>query len=199
MQMSRARQVRDLGNPMEESREAEAIRDVLRGNPRAFEMLVRKYERPVYNLMLRTVGNEGHAADLAQEAFLRAYEKLGTFRNGKRFFPWLYAISLNVCRDWLRRQGRDPHVYVEDANRLADAGAASQQDTLQSRLDGRRMFDAMTKLPLAYREALVMRFREEFSMREIAQALDISVSGAKMRVSRGLDMLRKQFTEASDD
>lgn len=97
---------------MEESREAEIIREVLLGDAQAFEALVRKYQGPVYNLMLRKVGDVDVAADLSQEAFLRAYLRLETFTLGKRFFPWLYSVSMNVARDWFRKKGLDLHLKI---------------------------------------------------------------------------------------
>lgn len=72
---------------MNENREAELIREVLAGDPNPFEVLVRRYQGPVYNLMLRNAGDDVVAEDLAQEAFVRAYARLETFRLGKRFFP----------------------------------------------------------------------------------------------------------------
>jgi len=185
---------------MEESREAEIIREVLLGDAQAFEALVRKYQGPVYNLMLRNVGDVDTAADLAQEAFTRAYQRLGTFKTGKRFFPWLYTLSLNVARDWLRRKGRDIHVYVENAAEMVrDEDRPDTQAMLNDQMDGGKAFELVMQLDSKYREALILRFRHDFSMQEIARALGITVSGAKMRVSRGLDMVRHQFKEVSND
>ncbi|WP_319542068.1 sigma-70 family RNA polymerase sigma factor [uncultured Pseudodesulfovibrio sp.] len=106
---------------MKEIREAEIVREVLLGDTQAFGLLVRKYQGPVYNLMLRMSGDADMAADLAQEAFTRAYEKLETFNLRKRFFPWLYSVSLNLARDWLRKRGRDMHVFVADAAVMVQA------------------------------------------------------------------------------
>jgi RNA polymerase sigma-70 factor (ECF subfamily) len=185
---------------MDESREVEIIRKVLLGDVQAFEFLVRKYQGPVYNLMLRNVGEGDMAADLAQEAFLRAYQRLETFKTGKRFFPWLYTLSLNVARDWLRSKGRDIHVYMENAAVMVrDEDRPDTQAQLNDRLDGGKAFELVMRLDPKYREALILRFRHDFSMQEIASALGITVSGAKMRISRGLDMIRHQFKEVSND
>jgi RNA polymerase sigma-70 factor (ECF subfamily) len=144
--------------------------------------------------MLRKVGDTDVAADLAQEAFIRAYQRLETFTLGKRFFPWLYTLSLNVARDWLRKKGRDIHVYMEDSTvmvRVEDR--PDTQTMLDNHLDGGKAFEMVMQLEEKYRDALILRFRHDFSMQEIGRALGISVSGAKMRISRGLDMLRRQF------
>lgn len=185
---------------MEESREAEIIREVLLGDAQAFEALVRKYQGPVYNLMLRHVGNIDTAADLSQEAFTRAYQRLETFKAGKRFFPWLYSLSLNVARDFLRKKGRDIHVFMENASVMVrDEDRPDTQATLDDHLDGGKAFEMVMQLDEKYREALILRYKYEFSIEEIANALEITISGAKMRVSRGLDMLRHQFKEVSND
>lgn len=179
---------------MKEKREAEIVRSVLLGDAQAFCLLVREYQGPVYNLMLRMVNDEDRAADLAQDAFTRAYEKLDSFKPGRRFFPWLYSVSLNIARDWLRAQGRDKHVFVEDASTLVrEEDRPDDQDALHARLDGAKAFEIVMKLNPKYREALILKYRYDFTMQEIADTLGTSLSGAKMRVSRGLDMVRKKF------
>ncbi|BCS88198.1 RNA polymerase sigma factor [Pseudodesulfovibrio sediminis] len=185
---------------MRDKRETEIVKDVLLGDTQAFGLLVREYKGPVFNLMLRMVSDGDIAADLSQEAFVKAYEKLDSFKLGKRFFPWLYSIALNVARDWLRSNGRDKHVFMEDASVMVPPGDG--QDThkaIENRLDGGKAFEMVLALPTKYREALMLRYKYEFSMQEIATSLEISVSGAKMRVSRGLDMIRHQFDEGNDD
>lgn len=179
---------------MVENRESEIIREVLLGDAQAFGTLVRKYQGPLYNLMLRYTGDPDEAADLAQEAFIRAYEKLETFDTAKRFFPWLYTLASNVARDSLRKKGRDVHVFMEDATvMLRTEDQVDSSASMEGNLDSAKAFEVILKLEPKYREALILRFRHEFSMQEIASALDISVSGAKMRISRGLDMVRHQL------
>lgn len=185
---------------MKDTREAEIVRRVLLGDVQRFGVLVREYQRPVYNLMLRMVNDETQAADLAQEAFTRAYERLHTFNMGRRFFPWLYSVSLNVARDWLRKNGRDRLLYVEDAAAMTrEEDRPDVQARANARLDGARAFELVMRLDPKYREALILRFRHDFSMQEIAEVLGITVSGAKMRISRGLDMVRQQFEGETDD
>lgn len=184
---------------MDELYEAEIIREVLLGDPQPFEALVREYQGPVYNLMFRTVNDADVAADLAQEAFTRAYTRLETFKLGKRFFPWLYSLALNVARDHLRSQGRDFHVYMENpADMVKETESGNDHEAVERFLDGEKIFEYVLGMAPVYREALILRFRHDLSFKEIAAALDISVSGAKMRVSRGLEMIRVEFKEVSD-
>lgn len=185
---------------MDEVYEAEIIRKVLRGDPQPFGDLVREYQGPVYNLMLRTVKSRETAEDLAQETFTRAYARLETFKVGNRFFPWLYSVALNVARDHMRKEGRDFHVFMENTDGMAEATEQlSAHQAADVRMDSERIFRFVRHMAPRYREALMLRFRHDLSMKEIAQALDITVSGAKMRVSRGIDMIRQAFKEVSDD
>ena len=82
------------------------IEKVLSGNVNAYGLIVKKYQQPIYNLMLRTVRSEDKAADLAQETFIRAYEKLDLFRPGNKFFSWLYSIGMNLARDSIRKNNK---------------------------------------------------------------------------------------------
>ena len=185
---------------MKDKREAEIIRKILLGDVQAYGVLVREYQRPVYNLMLRMTGDEDTAADLAQDAFVRAYERLASFNQRRRFFPWLYTLALNVARDWGRREGRDRHVFVEDAAVLVrEQDRLDEPKAVNDRLDGAKAFAAMMELDSKYREALILRYRHDFSMQEIAETLGIGISAAKMRLSRGLDMVRQQFDGGAND
>ncbi|WP_250645599.1 RNA polymerase sigma factor [Salidesulfovibrio onnuriiensis] len=181
--------------PIDEEHEREIVHCVLQGDVQAFEALVLRYQKPLYNLALRATGNEDAAADLTQEAFTRAYAQLERFDRKKRFFPWLYTIAVNVVRDHLRKKGRERVMGVEDPEGMAARAWSGDRDAMQDHMELKRLVREMENLPLDYREALVLRFRQDFSMKEIAQALGIGLSGAKMRVSRGLQMLRKRLKE----
>ena len=87
---------------MDQDEERRIIAQVCAGDANAFEALVVAYQKQVYNLALRTVGNEEDAADMTQEVFLRAYRALGTFRGESKFSVWLYRLTTNVCIDFLR-------------------------------------------------------------------------------------------------
>lgn len=182
---------------MDENREVEIIRKVLLGDPQPFEFLVREYQSQIYSLMLRSVKGDDVAGDLAQEVFMKAYSKLETFNMKKRFFPWLYTIALNVVRDHVRNCGRDIHVYMDDPEPFVSHGGSG--GAMDRQLDGNAMFAYIETMAPKYREALILRYKYEFTMQEIAEALGISSSGAKMRVKRGLENMRSQFKEALHD
>ena len=87
---------------MTREQEAMAIRQVLDGDVNAFEPIVKEYEKNVYNLALKMTGNPEDAADIAQEAFIKAYNSLRSFRGDSKFSVWLYRIVSNLCLDFLR-------------------------------------------------------------------------------------------------
>ncbi len=170
------------------------LRRVLGGDTEAFGVLVSRYQRPVYSLLLRASGCPEQAQDLAQEAFVKAFQKLHTFHLGRPFLPWLCSIAMNQARDFLRRQARTPE--VPDTGQGCEAAPEDdQQDRMARQLDGRKAALALRDLPLDYREALVLRYRQGMTMKEIGQALGITSSGAKMRVRRGLDMLKVRLEQ----
>lgn len=179
---------------MEQPSDQEVVSAVLQGNVDAYAVLVKRYQKPIYNLMLRMTNSTADALDLAQETFIKAFEALDRFRKDSRFFPWLYSIGLNHSRNFLRRNKAHPKVDMDDR----EPGAAAYYDADQKqsrcdRLDVMEIRDALSQLPVDYREAVLLRYREEFSMEEIAEALQISLSGAKMRVHRGLKKLREML------
>lgn len=185
--------------PMLTAEDDRLVEAVLTGDVEAFGGIVRRYEKPIFNLMYRATGMQDEAADLTQEAFLKAYDKIHTFRPGRRFYPWLYTLSINVARDYIRKRQRQPKTSLHDPETIAetafgDLNAIAEADRsaeIQS------LFEILRNLPLDDREVLLLRFREGLQMKEIAEHLGLSLSGAKMRVQRGLHKLQKAW-EGSD-
>ena len=169
------------------------VQAVLMGDANAFGGLVRKYERPIFNLMYRSTGSRDTAADLTQDAFLKAYGKIHQYRPGRKFYSWLYTLAMNTVRDHLRQNRRRP----ETTHFEPESSARSIRDDAGE--DVQSLFQIMRALPLKDREAVLMRYREGLQMKEIAERLNLSVSGAKMRVHRGLRKLQQAWKEAGHD
>jgi RNA polymerase sigma-70 factor (ECF subfamily) len=185
---------------MHHEEDQQVVAAVLAGDVNAFSILVARYQKPVFNLMLRMTGSQEDAVDLAQETFLKAYEQLHRFRRDRKFFTWLYTIGLNHARNFLRRSKASRSLFVEDNDAEPAVDRPDQnEDNICMQLDSRRLQEALRLLPVDYREAVVLRYHQELSMEDVAQALEISVSGAKMRVHRGLkklkDLLEKNHHE----
>ena len=165
------------------------VYDILSGDVNAYALLVKRYQKPILNLMLRMTGSEQDALDLTQETFVRAYEKLEKFNPSASFFPWLYTMGFNVARDFLRKVKRSPIESYDPENSFTVE--FDQDDRLGDQIDIQKLQERLQLLPVDYREALLLRFHEGLSVNEVAQALDLSISGAKMRIHRGLLKLRQ--------
>ncbi len=191
-------QRKDPDLSMDQSDDHQVISAVLAGDVEAYAVLVKRYQRPIYNLMYRmTGGSHPDSLDLAQDTFLRAYEALHRFRLGSRFFPWLYSIGLNLSRNFLRKTKAHQTVDIDDCELGSGLDyPAQEEEALCAKLDSHHIRKAMAALPVDYREAVLLRYREELTMDEIAMALGISLSGAKMRVHRGLGKLRELLKES---
>jgi len=171
------------------SGEETLVHEILSGDVNAYALLVKRYEKPIYNLMLRMTGSEQDAVDLTQDAFVKAYEKLEKFNPSAPFFPWLYTMGLNLARDFLRRARRSPIESYESENSFSVE--TDQDDRLADQIDAQDVMQGLQTLPVDYREALLLRFHEGLSVNEVAGALGLSLSAAKMRIHRGLLKLRQ--------
>ena len=177
---------------MDSSDDQQVIRAVMNGNVNAYSILVQQYQKPIFNLMYRVTGSYEDAKDLAQETFIKAYEKLDHFRMGARFFPWLYTIGYNHARNFVQRGKPFQQSSDEDFENNSGLDYPSQQEErVLAQIDFLRIYQALEQLPMDYREAVILHYHEGLSMEDIATALQLSVSGAKMRVHRGIKKLRE--------
>ena len=176
---------------MTREQEAAIVRKVLKGDTNAFETLVLEYEKNVYNIALRMIGNSEDASDMTQEAFIKAFNSLQSFRGDSKFSVWLYRIVSNVCLDFLRSRNRRPTVSlsVED-----DDGEDTQLDVadesqspellLDRKLTRESVRRGLDSLPPDYRQILLLREIQGFSYEEISKALHLEVGTVKSRIFR---------------
>lgn len=184
---------------MHQGDDQRVISEVLAGESDAYAVLVERYQKPIFNLMYRMTGSYGDALDLAQETFLKAFEQLHRFKQDKRFFPWLYTIGLNHSKNFLRQDKSSRNAPVEECDFGCVLGDPRQEEEkMVLKLDSLRIHKALQQLPFDYREAVVLRYHEDLSMEEVSTALGISLSGAKMRVHRGIRKLR-EILEGNED
>jgi len=177
---------------MDSSDDQQVIRAVMNGNVNAYSLLVQQYQKPIFNLMYRVTGSYEDAKDLAQETFIKAYEKLDHFRIGERFFPWLYTIGYNHARNFVQRGKPLKQSGDDDVEKNSGLDYPSQhEERVLAQIDFLRIYQALGQLPADYREAVILHYHEGLSMEEIAAALELSISGAKMRVHRGIKKLRE--------
>lgn len=176
---------------MTREQEAAIINAVLKGDTNAYEYLVKEYEKNVYNLALRMTGNSEDAYDMSQEAFIKAYNSLGSFRGDSKFSVWLYRIVSNVCLDFLRSRNRRATVSLSmenDDGEEVELDVADEASSPQLLLDRSLTRDAVRRglqsLPTDHREILLLREIQGMSYDEIAETLDLEVGTVKSRIFR---------------
>ena len=176
---------------MTREQEAAIVRKVLGGDANAFETLVLEYEKNVYNIALRMTGNSEDAADMTQEAFIKAYNSLQSFRGDSKFSVWLYRIVSNVCLDFLRSKNRRPTVSLsveDDDGEDAQLDVADESQSPELLRDRKLTRDSVRRgldsLPPDYRQILLLREIQGLSYDEIAQALSLEVGTVKSRIFR---------------
>jgi RNA polymerase sigma-70 factor (ECF subfamily) len=171
------------------------------GDLDSFNQLVLRWERPIYALAYRVIGREEDARDVAQETFLRAFRALSGFKGQAKFSSWLYRITLNLCRDWIRRERRTPIALAPEGVDLVElAGEAvdtESVDELVSRNErSRAVAKAMAQLPDEQRTAIILKEYHGLTFQEIADLLDCPLSTVKTRLYQGLTVLRRTLQQA---
>jgi RNA polymerase sigma-70 factor, ECF subfamily len=168
----------------------------LAGDPSAFDVLVGRWDRKIRGAIYRVLGSEDDARDLCQEAFLKAYRGLGSFKREARFSSWLYQIALNLCRDRLRRRRGRTMVSLEELDEGGGhlpSSRPSALDLVESRDLQRTVAAAVASLPEEQREVIVLKEYQGLTFLEIAEILDVPVSTVKTRLYRGLGHLRERL------
>jgi RNA polymerase sigma-70 factor (ECF subfamily) len=169
---------------------ADAAR-VLAGDLDAFEGIVRRWQGRLVNLAWRFCRDRAAAEDLAQEAFVKAFRSLGTFRGEAAFSTWLTAIAVNSYRSRLRAEG-PPLLSLDLATALA--AEASPLRGLQERDQAETVRRAVLALPRRYREAIVLYYFQERQLADAARVLGIAEGTLKARLHRGRELLRRRCT-----
>ena len=181
--------------------EKAVIRQVLSGDTDAFSQLVTAYEKQVYNLCLRMVSGPEDAADLTQEAFVKAWQGLRFYKFEASFSTWLYRLTTNLCIDHLRRQKRRTTVSltVDGDDGVEELELPSPEpepeDVVLERERRQALAEAMAQLDKQDRALLTLRVVEELSYEQIAEVLDIKVGTVKSRLARTRERLRKILQE----
>jgi RNA polymerase sigma-70 factor (ECF subfamily) len=169
------------------------------GDEKAYEILIQRYQQPVYNLVCRLMSEPSDAADIVQEVFLKVFRNIRSFRGGSSLKTWIYRIAVNEAynhRRWFSRHQR------QEVSLGPEEGAQTYCDSLAD--PGRNPFDqasdhetralveaALEKLNPTFRAAVILRDIEDLNYEEIAAVLDISLGTVKSRILRGREALRK--------
>ena len=191
---------------MEHLPEARLISRLRARDLTAFEELVALFERPVYSLCFRLLGDPEEARDATQETFLKVYRGLGGFRGEAGLKTWIYRIAINQAMNqkrWWRRRKREETISLDITrgqsdttigNLLPGHGSSPEAQAISSERE-RNVMRALGEIKEEYRIALMLREIEELSYEEIAQTLSISIGTVKSRIARGREELRRRIKD----
>jgi len=173
--------------------ESEWLNQVQRGDAQAFTCLLEAYQRPVFNLCYRMLGNAQDAEDAAQETFLRAYQSLRRYDNSRPFSTWLLSIAAHYCIDQIRKR-RVQIVSVEELP-VPDLPEPSpgMESNLSKKEEQQRIKAVIGVLDATDRAAVVMYYWYDFSYEEICQALSLSLSALKSRLHRARRVMAEEW------
>jgi RNA polymerase sigma-70 factor (ECF subfamily) len=173
------------------------------GSEEAFSELLGFYLKPVFNFVFRMAGNAKDAEDITQEVFIKLWKNLKKYEPGKNFKAWLFSIARNTAIDWLRKRKNISFSEFEDEegenqlfNLVPDAGP--WPDELAVKAENSKIMDEMVgKLPVIYKEVIVLRYKNQFTFEEIGKITKRPLNTVKSQHQRALNSLRK-LLDASD-
>lgn len=181
------------------------VAKVQKGDTRAFDMLVLKYQHRLFSLIGRYVRDADEVQDVAQEAFIKAYKALPRFRGDSAFYTWLYRIAINTAKNHLVSRSRRPpnsDVEVADAEYYDGGGALRDIDTPESHYFGEELKvvieRAITELPADLRTAVTLREFDSMSYEDIAEIMDCPVGTVRSRIFRARESIDRQVRAQLD-
>lgn len=182
------------------------VERVQAGDKRAFDLLVLKYQHKVLKLVSRFVNNPAEAEDVAQEAFLKAYRALPSFRGDSAFYTWLYRIAINTAKNAIvssRRRPVDFDLDLQDPEQYDRQNRLKDQDTPEGMLLTDEIREtvgrAIEGLPEDLRTAIVLRELEGLTYEEIAQAMDCPVGTVRSRIFRAREAIDRHLRPLLDE
>ena len=176
---------------MSDEEDRQDVRRVLEGDVDAFAGIVARWQGPLHRLAWRYCHDRARAEDLAQEALVRAYRSLATWRGEGAFSTWLFALALNVCRAAIRHLPPEMEQVLE-APEVADPSSARPEERVRDR-EVRR---AVLRLPARYRDALLLFYFHDMDLGEAAATLRVPEGTLKARLHRGREQLRARLAGA---
>lgn len=183
------------------SSEIELLRASMKGQTGAFEVIVRKYQSLVCAITFSATSNLDKSEELAHEAFIRAWTNLAQLEDLAKFRAWLCAIARNVARNYIRAKRRDVVGRAGSLDKMTDisSGESAPVEAVIDKEQQAMISRALQGIPESYREPLVLFYREQKSLKQVAEQLELSEEAARTRVSRGRKLLREQVVSLVED
>ncbi|RMF59455.1 MAG: sigma-70 family RNA polymerase sigma factor [Calditrichaeota bacterium] len=181
------------------------IQKALSGDSKAFEWIIRKYQKRIYFTVLQMVMNHDDTDDILQETFIKAYTKLDTYDDSYPFYPWLYRIAVNTSLNHQKKKARLRALSLDEVDGNNHHAELSESPQQLSDMHGgdliEQLKEALKKIPDEQRMVFVLRVNDGLSYQEISDALDISIGTVMSRLSRAREKLRgllKHYLEAKN-
>jgi RNA polymerase sigma-70 factor (ECF subfamily) len=178
----------------------ELVRRVQKGDKKAFDLLVLKYQNRIIQLINRYVRDPHESQDIAQETFIKAYRAMASFRGDSAFYTWIYRIAINTAKNHLAARSRRPtddEIEVEVAEQFEGENSLRDQETpegiLLSEELGRTIQQALDELPSELRTAITLREMEGLSYDEIAGVMECPVGTVRSRIFRAREAIDKKI------
>jgi RNA polymerase sigma-70 factor (ECF subfamily) len=166
------------------------VNEFKNGNISAFDEIVRRYQKKVYGLARKILGNHEDADDVAQEVFIKLYYSLGDFKGESSLFTWIYRITVNECNNLLRKKKIKEFVQIDEIANLLKFGQTPEQEFLDK--ERKNLIErAIEKLPPKQRMIFVMRFLEDLDYEEISKILNKPVGTLKANYFHAIKKIQK--------
>jgi len=176
------------------------VERVQKGDKKAFDLLINKYQHRIISLVARYVSDQTEALDVAQEAFIKAYRAIPRFRGDSAFYTWLYRIAINTAKNWLVAKKRRPPMSDIDAadaeqydmdSRLKEHG--TPENELMREEIRRTVYDTIAQLPDDLRTAIILREMDGMSYEEIAVTMDCPIGTVRSRIFRAREAIDEKL------
>jgi len=176
------------------------VERVQKGDKRAFDLLIQKYQHRIVSLVSRYVSDSSEAQDVAQEAFIKAYRAIGRFRGDSAFYTWLYRIAINTAKNWIVARNRRPPASDIDAvdaeqygmsGRLKDI-STPENEMLREEIE-RTVYGTIAELPEDLRTAIMLREMDGMSYEEIATTMECPIGTVRSRIFRAREAIDEKL------
>ena len=176
------------------------VERVQKGDKRAFDLLIQKYQHRIVSLVSRYVSDPSEAQDVAQEAFIKAYRAIKRFRGDSAFYTWLYRIAINTAKNWIVAKNRRPpnsDIDASDAEQYAISSrlretSTPERELLREEIEN-TVFDTIAKLPEDLRTAIMLREMDGMSYEEIAITMECPIGTVRSRIFRAREAIDEKL------
>ena len=180
---------------MEFISDEQLVSDYLKGDEKSLEILIKRYVRPIYNFLVKLIGDKKEAEDLSQDIFVKVWNNLNKFDQYKKFRTWIYRIARNTSIDYLRKKKAILFTDLNDEDDSFLKNITDDEDLpdeLMVKLDLKNeVVNALEKLPINYRTVIIFYYNEGLNFREISEIMGESINTVKSRHRRALELLKK--------